>query len=105
MDQVAGNARHPAAARGSRARQNGQGGRGRGRARQPTALAHSNRLTMLWYFSMYHRFSLLYLGIATGWTSVPTAFQTQGHFTDEPATFTPGRLSSSSLTFIRVSTR
>ena len=37
---------------------------------------------MLWYFSMYQRFSLLYLGIATGAPSVPSAFQTQGHRTE-----------------------
>ena len=37
---------------------------------------------MLWYFSMYQRFSLLYLGIATGRIPCPSAFQTQGHFTE-----------------------
>ncbi len=60
---------------------------------------------MLWYFSMYHRFSLLYLGIETGRISAPSAFQTHGHVTEAPASCTPGRLSSSSLTFIRVRTR
>src|SRR5581483_12041265 len=50
---------------------------------------HSNRLTMLWYFSMYHRFSLLYRGIAIGRaSSVPFAFQTQGHVTEAPVSIT-----------------
>ena len=34
---------------------------------------------------MYHRFSLLYLGMVTGRTSLPTAFQTQGHRTEAPS--------------------
>src|SRR5262245_55727762 len=50
--------------------------------RQPPA--HSNRLTMLWYFSMYQRFSLLYLGIDTALTSVPSVFQIHGQRTEAP---------------------
>jgi hypothetical protein len=44
--------------------------------RSPSLFAHShsNILTIPWYFSMYQRFSLLYLGIATARTSVPCAF-------------------------------
>jgi len=57
---------------------------------------HSNRLTMLWYFSMYQRFSLLYRGIDTGRVTAPSAFQTQGHFTAEPVTSACARLSWSS---------
>src|SRR5688572_6113068 len=67
--------------------------------------SHSNRFTMLWYFSMYHRFSLLYFGIATGRTFVPSAFHTQGQVTEDPAGCTPGRLSSSRSTFIRARAR
>src|SRR5882724_13481119 len=68
-------------------------------------ISPSNRLTMLWYFWMYQRFSLLYLGIATGRTSVPSAFQTHGQVTGVPASCTVGRLSWSSLTLVRVRTR
>src|SRR5882757_473849 len=68
-------------------------------------ISPSNRLTMLWYFWMYQRFSLLYLGIATGRTSVPSAFQTHGQVTGVPASCTGGRLSWSSLTLVRVRTR
>jgi hypothetical protein len=35
--------------------------------------SHSNRLTMLWYLSMYQRFSLLYRGIATACSTASTA--------------------------------
>src|SRR6266545_2890358 len=75
------------------------------RPRQAGSHSHSNRFTMLWYFSMYHRFSLLYFGIATGRTLVPSTFQTHGQVTVDPSGCTPGRLSSSRATFIRVSTR
>src|SRR5882724_10690303 len=68
-------------------------------------ISASNRLTMLWYFWMYQRFSLLYLGIATGRTSVPSAFQTHGQVTGVPTSCTGGRLSWSSLTLVRVRTR
>src|SRR5690242_15306479 len=54
---------------------------------------------------MYHRFSLLYLGILTGWASVPSAVQTQGQVTEAAVSCTPGRLSPSSLTFILIRTR
>jgi len=33
---------------------------------------------MLWYFSMYQRFSLLYFGIDTARTPPPSAFQMHG---------------------------
>jgi hypothetical protein len=52
--------------------------------------SHSNTPTIAWYFSMYQRFSLLYLGIATARTSVPCAFQRHGQVTDAPATCAPG---------------
>ena len=60
---------------------------------------------MTWYFSMYQRFSLLYLGIETGRTVSPSAFQTQGHFTGDSSSCSPRRLSSFNPTFMRVSTR
>jgi len=48
---------------------------------------------MLWYFSMYQRFSLLYLGMATGTAAVvPDAFQMHGQVTDESAYSAFGRL-------------
>ena len=57
----------------------------------PRALphSHSNIPTIPWYFSMYQRFSLLYLGIDTARTSVPCAFQRHGQVTGAPATCAP----------------
>src|SRR5690606_25994717 len=65
---------------------------------------HSKRLTMFWYFSMYQRFSLLYLGRLIGRDEVPSARQTQGQRT-VISTSSFGRLSSSMRIFMRVSTR
>jgi hypothetical protein len=45
---------------------------------------HSNSPRMRWYFSMYQRFSLLYLGIGTGRTPVPSVVHRHGQFTDCP---------------------
>src|SRR5690349_4529399 len=64
----------------------------------------SNRLTMFWYFSMYPRFSLLYLGMETGTELSPSVFHTQGHFTAGPENSGSGRANSSSPSFMRLST-
>src|SRR5262245_41024831 len=73
--------------------------------RRGVAFAHSNRLTMNWYFSMYQRFSLLYLGIDTGRTFSPSAFHTQGQRTGSSSACSPMRLNSFNPTFMRPSTR